>query len=108
VTAKLYEQCVRVYDAMLECSDDGEYEGYLTYLFQRLDIGLSHYTPVIRRMQAMGCIKKVAAGSRNVPSKWKVIMPPTEAKFIAARGTRRSRIQELEDRVAALEEARAS
>jgi hypothetical protein len=90
---------------MWEKADTDEYKGYLTYLFEDLGLGVSRYTPVMRRLVAMGCVRQVAVGGRGNMSRWKLIKPPTELLYAETTSRRhRSRLAELEERVALLEE----
>jgi hypothetical protein len=115
--ARLYEQCVTVFNAMMTHSTrvpdkdpDKEcliYRGYTTYLLEQCEISISNYTPIMRRLRTMGCIEQLVRGGRGTPSEWKVIKPPTRAAF--ARGGQRwvaqnERISDLEARVSVLEE----
>jgi hypothetical protein len=103
---ELYKQCLRVYDRMMDTAADGVYRGYLTYLFEDLGLGVSRYTPVMRRLVGMGCVRQKTAGGRGTMSQWELIKRPTEALYAeAASRRRRSRIADLEQRVALLEEA---
>jgi len=118
VDAKLYEQCCKVYDAMWRNSqtrlvEDGNgsaiaiYRGYTTYLLEQAGYSISNYTPIMRRLRLMGCIKQIVRGGRGIPSEWQVIKPPSRSAF--ARGGQRwitqdERISELEARVTSIEE----
>lgn len=113
VDARLYEQCCKVYDAMLKNSQPTAdtsvrlYRGYTTYLLEQCSYSISNYTPIMRRLRLMGCVKQIVRGGRGVPSEWEVIKPPTRAAF--ARGgqrwvTQAERIDDLEARVTALED----
>lgn len=103
---ELYKQCVQVYRKMLtEAQGGSEYKGYLTYLFEDLGYGVSRYTPVMRRLVAMGCVEQIAAGGRGTMSRWRLIKPPSENSYAETTSIRRrSRLADLEERVAALEE----
>jgi len=106
---ELYKQCVRVYDQMTSSVLGPVYKGYLTYLFEELGLGVSRYTPVMRRLVAMGCVRQIAAGGRGSMSQWELIMRPTEELYAQATSRRRrSRITELEARVEELEAWRLS
>jgi|ERR1700733_4331648 len=108
--SQLYEQCVKVYTAMTERAEAGVWTGHTTYLFEELGIGISGYTPVIRRLQAMTCIKQMIRGGRGIPSQWELLGEPTEDKFLQGRpkwGAKDDKIAALEERVAALEERSA-
>jgi len=111
--ARLFEQCTKVYEAMLKNSQlTGDpsirvYRGYTTYLLEQTGYSLSNYTPIMRRLRTMGCIVQQVRGGRGTPSEWQIIKPPTRQAF--ARGGQRwlaqsERLAELEARVAILEE----
>jgi hypothetical protein len=106
----LYEQCTRVYNAMKERAEVLDidppaytWKGYTTYLIEELGLTVSVYTPVMRRLQAMGCIAQVTQGGRGSPSVWNIFDPPTVETFRGTSGARHSRVKELEERVEALE-----
>lgn len=110
--ARLYDQCCKVYEAMLRNSQPTDdpmirhYRGYTTYLLESEHLSISIYTPVMRRLRSMGCIQQKVRGGRGTPSEWLVIKPPTRQAF--ARGGQRwvaqnERIAELEERVSVLE-----
>src|ERR1700691_4270198 len=108
---KIYEQACVTYAAMLERSEPAKepgsppvYRGYITYLVEELGFGISHYTVIMRRLVAMGCINQLVAGGRAVPSEWEMLHEPTPALFAANSGRKHSRIDDLEKRVAQLEE----
>jgi hypothetical protein len=111
--ARLYEQCVKVYTKMIENSQPTAelsvriYRGYTTYLLEQAGFSISNYTPIMRRLRTMGCIKQRVRGGRGTPSEWELHKPPTRQAF--ARGGQRwvaqnERLEELEARVAAIEE----
>jgi len=108
---RLYEQCVAVYQEMLknsQISPDGRvFRGYMTYLIEGLGYTISNYTPIMRRLRAMGCIQQKVRGGRGTPSEWLVLKAPARQAFAHA-GQRwvaqNERIAELEERVAALEQ----
>lgn len=108
---KLYDQCVKLYEGMMDQSDlwkDGDhgqrvYEGYITDLADELGIGTSAYTTVVNRLVAMGCLEKILTGKRGVPSRWSLIQHPTLERFESSRGPTRSRIRALSQRVQELE-----
>jgi hypothetical protein len=102
---KLYEQLEKVYAAMREEANPETmvYRGYTTYLFEGLGYGISHYTPVMRRLKSMGCIQQLVVGGRGVSSEWKLIKEPTPELFSRYSGRRRSRLSDLEVTSADLE-----
>ena len=110
MTPKLYDHCVEVYDAMdarasvhVPGTTDRVYNGYLTPLFESLGLGLSTYTPVMRRLTDMDCVAQVWRGSRSRPSAWKMLRRPTPELFNDTRPVPRSRLALLEERVDHLE-----
>jgi hypothetical protein len=107
---RLFEQCMNMYAAMLknsQISPEGRlYRGHTTYLIESLGYTVSNYTPIMRRLRAMGCIEQKVRGGRGTPSEWLIHHAPTRQAF--ARGGQRwiaqnERIAELEERVSALE-----
>jgi hypothetical protein len=112
VDARLFEQCTKVYEAMLAASNIDAagkriYRGYTTYLLEQAGYSISNYTPIMRRLRTMVCIQQKVRGGRGTPSEWLLIKPPTRAAFV--RGgqrwvTQNERISSLEARVAAIEE----
>jgi hypothetical protein len=109
---KVFEQCVQVFEAMdrqaILYPDRRQriYEGYLTYLFDEIGLGLSCYSTVMHRLQAMHCVEQWSPGSRNVPSRWIILREPSEDLFMehAVPSRKHSRVKELEDRVERLEQ----
>jgi hypothetical protein len=112
VTTRVYEQCIQIFEAMDRQATlypdrrQRIYEGYLTYLFDEIGLGLSCYSTVMHRLQAMGCVKQKSPGSRNVPSRWIILQKPSEDLFMehAVPSRKHSRVRELEDRVKRLEQ----
>jgi hypothetical protein len=118
IDARLFEQCRAVYAAMYAdsqvktvkiSSNEGPlrvYVGFTTYLFEGIGLTISNYTPVMRRLQGMGCVKQLVRGGRGIPSEWVLIEEPTPRSFTRS-GQRwlrdRDRIEELEQRVDDLE-----
>lgn len=113
VDARLFEQCTKVYEAMLAASSlnvasgTHVYRGYTTYLLEQAGYSISNYTPVMRRLRAMGCIVQKVRGGRGIPSEWELVKQPTRDGF--ARGgqrwiTQNERLDNLEARVAVLED----
>jgi hypothetical protein len=120
--ARLFDQCLAVYDAMnsaavphliengppdLEGRSGIVYTGFTTYLIESLGLTISNYTPVMRRLQLMHCIFQLQRGGRGTPSQWLILKRPTERDFTHARQWRiqeRVRFDALERRVAQLED----
>jgi hypothetical protein len=110
-TPQVYEQIVQVYGIMEKKAVDGTFKGHVTPLFEEAGLGLSVYTTVMRRLQSMGCVRRLSRGARNVPSEWELIREPTLELFNSSTDRRRSRYDalrkdyiELKSRVDALEE----
>jgi hypothetical protein len=103
-TPQLFRQCVDVYDAMQASATGQTYRGYLTYLFEDLGLGISRYTPIMRRLVGMGSIRQVVAGGRGVPSEWELIQRPDMDTYLSTAGRRqRTRLSDLEQRLAIVE-----
>lgn len=91
VTPALFDHCVKVYNAMQLSAERGEedyfiYTGALTGLFSDLGLGQPYYTQVMKRLQAMGCVKQLQRGGGKMLSKWALIGAPTMTSFDAASG----------------------
>lgn len=89
-TSVVFDHCVRVYKEMAEQSrwekvdEDHEwfvYEGYLTKLFQSLQLSVPYYTKVMEVLKAMGCLEQIRRGGGNTPSRWRLVLPPEEESF---------------------------
>ena len=113
IDVRLYEQCLATYKAMLKVStphpeQEGVhvFTGFTTYLIESIGLSISNYTPVMRRLQGMGCIRQLIRGGRGIPSVWVLLKDPCEEDFTRA-GQRwkrdQDRIAELEARVDELE-----
>jgi hypothetical protein len=96
------------------------YEGYLTRLFNELDMATPYYTTVMRCLKAMNCVKQLSRGGGSSPSRWELINDPDFEAFDAIEQKRLKnntqmgqvkdqthilvkRVNELEGRVAMLE-----
>ena len=101
----MYEHCCNVYEAMSKDAkpevtngkelageepwDETEsptyvYEGYLTRLFQGLELSPPYYTQIRDLLTRMGCIEQLRRGGGNAKSRWRLVRAPTEADFTAA------------------------
>lgn len=123
IDVRLFEQCVAVYSAMdkdgvmqtasseMPSSVYGNhvkvYTGFTTYLIESLGLTISNYTPIMRRLQTMGCIKQLQRGGRGIPSQWVLLKAPTERDFSRSKNWKvsaRDRLDELEQRVTDIED----
>ena len=110
----LYKYCIMVYDAMSEQAEpppeDMDYQfpiwrGFLTHLFNDLEIGITRYSRVIAMLQAMRSIDQIKRGTNKSPSVWSVVERPTLAGFehvkgVEHRGTKpSSKTLEIEQRL---------
>src|SRR5258706_10934436 len=117
----LFTHCEAVYNAMSEKSEvnpDGRvYEGFLTKLFDELELSVPYYSQVLTELKRMGCIEQVKRGGGTAMSIWYLLEPPTEDAFKSLPELTRnalggfkiqrqfdSRIKELERRVNNLEQ----
>jgi len=84
-TAALFEHCVKVYNEMTEQARDEEdgliYEGFLTKLFQGLQLSTPYYTSVMGKLKQMGCVESLRRGGGSTPSRWRILAEPTEESF---------------------------
>lgn len=112
VMPALYHHAVRVYAAMSEKATmvhaDGDsstvmlvFEGFLTHLFEQLNLSVPYYTTVRQALLRMGCIRQLKRGGGNSPSQWELICEPTREAFgeTGARKPRRTRVDVLEHQV---------
>jgi len=53
------------------------YEGYLTRLFGDLGLAIPYYTKIMNMLKAMGCVRQLARGGGQSPSRWELIKDPT-------------------------------
>lgn len=84
----LYWHCQRVYDAMASQSEphpqattlDGEplqiYRGFLTKLFNELDISTPYYSHVMKRLKRMDCVRQLKRGGGGSESEWLLVQAP--------------------------------
>jgi hypothetical protein len=99
----LFEQCLRLYEAMSEIAtiapirpDSDEtglvYEGFLTRLItDGLHLSNPYYTKLTQRLKAMDCIRQLKRGGSTAKSKWLLVQSPTFEHFndVAAQKTTR-------------------
>mgnify|MGYP003141237426 CR=1 FL=1 len=96
----LYGHCVTVYERMslvaneeltIEIAEDDErivqvYEGFLTRLFEEVNLSVPYYTQVVRMLKGMNCINQIRRGGGTSPSRWVLLGEPTSEAFVAAQG----------------------
>jgi hypothetical protein len=124
----LFTHCCTVFEKMRQQSKpmkvEGQatlvYEGYLTRLFNELDMATPYYTTVMRCLKAMNCVKQLSRGGGSSPSRWELVNDPDFDVFDVIEQKRlrtntqmgqvkdttaihTKRINELEDRVRMLE-----
>lgn len=88
----LYGHCEAVYKKMEEASVvktiEGQevqvYEGFLTKLFNDLDLAVPYYTSVMRELRRMDCVRQLRRGGGNAPSLWLLVQAPVEEMYQAA------------------------
>jgi uncharacterized protein YceH (UPF0502 family) len=90
------------------------YEGFLTRLFNQLELATPYYTSVMQRLRKMGCVRQLSRGGGNAPSRWELIKDPAWDDFDVAEqrrlrevtklGQLQGQVASLNTRVAALEE----
>ncbi|SRR6266571_4015553 len=87
-TPAMFDHCTRVYKEMLAQAEDiaGDlvYTGYLTRLFQGLELSPPYYSTVRDLLVRMGCVEQLRRGGGNAQSKWRLVRKPTEEAFMAA------------------------
>jgi len=128
-TSALYEHCVLVYDEMskrakekltIELSEGDTrtvpvYEGFLTRLFEEVNLSVPYYTQVVRMLKGMECINQIRRGGGTAPSRWILLGEPTAIAYKAAQskpgvykgGTAaqtRQMVLDLNNRIIALED----
>lgn len=91
----LFEQCVQIYDAMQQDSEEyletlpaeGEeavykYKGMLTKLFVKTGNNkTTNYSRIINMLKSMGCIEQVRRGAGSAESIWLLWKRPTEELY---------------------------
>jgi hypothetical protein len=127
---KPFEHCSAVFERMkkeakatqIEGQHALVYEGFLTRLFNDLQLATPYYTSVMQRLRKMGCVRQLSRGGGNSPSRWELIKEPDWESFEAAEQKRlrgdtkfgqlqgevsslNTRVAELEDKVARMLEA---
>lgn len=118
---KLFEHCNKVFSAMKAEAKptqiEGEhalvYEGFLTRLFNQLELATPYYTSVMQRLRKMGCVRQLARGGGNAPSKWLLLDDPSWEAFEGSeqkklrdstwKGQMEGQFKALQDRVEILE-----
>lgn len=89
---KLFEHCSRVFERMRQGAQsvdvEGQpslvYEGFLTHLFQDLELATPYYTSVMKRLRQMNCVRQLSRGGGNAPSRWLLETEPEWDAFQAA------------------------
>jgi hypothetical protein len=124
----LFTHCSRVFERMRSEAKPQRvegvaclvYEGYLTRLFNELEMATPYYTTVMRCLKAMNCVKQLSRGGGSSQSRWELINDPDFEAFDAIEQKRLKnntqmgqvkdqthilvkRVNELEGRVAMLE-----
>jgi hypothetical protein len=89
------------------------YEGFLTRLFNQLELATPYYTSVMQRLRRMGCVRQLSRGGGNSPSRWELIKDPVWDDFEVAEqrrlqsttklGQLQGQVTSLNTRVQALE-----
>lgn len=95
----LYNYCVEVYSEMEKVATSPEgylareyppetkiYSGALTKLFGELGIAMPHYTSVLRKLRAMGCMDQIQrGGGPGGQSKWILFYKPSKNLYSEAK-----------------------
>ena len=108
------EQCVLVYNSMLEQSErvDDEtfvWEGSLTTLLENIGLSRAKYSQIVNPLKDMGCISQVRRGAGNTASRWLVHgVEPNEDAFMSVLSKEKGRgpdqrITDLSNRLTELE-----
>jgi len=106
-----------VYDAMCREAKPGlhglTYEGFLTHLFQELDLSVPYYTMVMKKLKAMDCVRQLVRGGGSSPSQWLLLQEPSQELYESTpsvraqsndRGMQNQMNQDVNKRLLALEE----
>jgi hypothetical protein len=119
---KLYEHCLTVFGQMkkeakattIEDEHALVYEGFLTRLFNQLELATPYYTSVMQRLRKMGCVRQLSRGGGAAPSKWLLVDDPTWELFDGSenkllrdntwKGQVNGQLLALQDRIQALED----
>lgn len=84
-TPALLLHAQRVFEAMLaessETSHGTVYEGFLTKLFETLNLSVPYYSSVTKALKAMDCIRQLHRGGGKSPSRWLLVQEPTNELF---------------------------
>lgn len=92
VEPALFRHCCTVYEAMNDLAEDGlhgrTYEGFLTHLFNDLDLSVPYYTMVMKKLKAMDCVRQLVRGGGSAPSQWLLLQEPTMELFNATPAAR--------------------
>lgn len=101
-----YEKCQLIYSEMARsCDDAWLWQGYVSDVFEVLGISLNQYSQLMGLLRHMGCIERLRKGGGNTESIWRVIAPPTEDIYEAAKKTYHDKdVPNLNERLTKLEE----
>jgi hypothetical protein len=88
----IFGHCEAVYRKMEEESKvmtvEGQevqvYEGFLTKLFNDLNLAVPYYTAVMRELRKMDCVRQIRRGGGTAPSRWMLVQAPVEEVFQAS------------------------
>jgi hypothetical protein len=107
--SELYTFCLPIDPPDLRGETLPVYTGFTTYLVEaQPDLTISNYTPIIRRLALMGCMRQLQRGGRGMPSRWALLKEPSPLDFSRSRHWQRSekeRLAVVERKVEELEQA---
>ena len=85
----IFQHCVTVFDKMAanayERDVNGEmltvWEGFLTHLFNDLNLSVPHYTAVMTELKRMDCVRQLRRGGGPSKSQWLILQRPSPILF---------------------------
>jgi hypothetical protein len=105
VLTPVAEHALNLYNAMLEQSVDGVFEGSLIQVYDSTVSSRAFYSKIMQGLQHSGSITLLQRGSKNQPSRVALNYPPEDVENFQPRGltrqgdlaTIRQRIKDLEN-----------
>ena len=76
-----FDYALLLYKKLVEESTDSVYEGKVVETFQKLNISMTHYTPLFNALREMGCIELLSKGVRGRPTVYRLHRAPERDAF---------------------------
>lgn len=79
--SRQFTYLLQLYEAMEAEATEGLYTGKVVDTFQSLNISMTYYTPLFNALKELGCIELLDRGTRNRPTKYRLLKQPTESAY---------------------------